>query len=951
MTLPLLSNRIFRILLIVSSAACSAFAQTERTDDSLVPDFQADVTPIFTKYCAGCHNQDEVNGEFIITSWESIQAGGENGPVIVAGNSEQSRLIQLMTGQEEPIMPPEDEPAPTDNDIAVVKAWIDAGAKRPAEISLPQQNNQTASTTPLNTPALAASLAAKPITAVAYSSLGKFAAVARYQTVELVSADSLAEIRRWDNHPGKVQAVAFANQDSKLFAASGVTGLQGEVRIWDLASGKLAKTLTGHRDVVYTMALSPDETMLATGSYDRNILLWDVRTGRVVRELSGHNGAIYDLAFSPDGQVLVSASADATVKVWSVATGERLDTLSQPLKEQYSVDISPDGQRIIAAGEDNRIRQWQLVSTNQPKINPLLIARFGHEGAIQRVRYSADGRRIVSLASDRTLKVWNAETLTQLHAYERQPEDAQSLALTPDGNFALVGRMNGSLERFDLRFEVPPISPSDATGAEANASSPEADVVNESAEISDFTEQEPNNNAKLANSVELPVIISGVIAKETDGQAMAEDWFRFNASAGQAIMVEVNAARDGSPLDSHIEIRTSHGLPIPQIKLQAVRDSYFTFRGKDSSTVGDFRLHNWEEMQLNQYLYANGEVVKLFHYPRGPDSGFNVYPNFGSRFGFFGTTPIAHALNEPCYIVQPLSPAETVIPNGLPVFTLHYENDDDSRRQWGADSRLQFVAPTDGEYTVRIKDARDFAGDDFRYKLTLRTARPDFQVRFTSPSIEVSQGAGRKFEVQLDRMDGFDQRVRLEVTNVPDGISVTSPIVIEAGHLRAWGVVWVDENCELDSENAKSITVNATAVINGRHVSKELGPLGELKLNNESPKLSVELVAEVPNDAATQTLSIRPGTTVTANVRIQRLDASGPISFGKEDAVVNSAHGVFVDNTGLNGVLIPPDQTERTIFITAEPWVQPAERWVFVESEGYGNAVSQPIRLQILPCE
>ncbi|MEZ6119044.1 MAG: WD40 repeat domain-containing protein [Pirellulaceae bacterium] len=833
----------------------------------------------------------------------------------------------------------------------MVKAWIDAGAKRPAEIALSQQNNQTASTSSLNTPALPASLAAKPITAVAYSSHGKFAAVARYQTVELVSADSLAEIRRWDDHPGKVHAVAFANQDSQLLAASGVTGSRGEVRIWNLASGKLAKTLSGHRDVIYAMALSPNQTTLATGSYDRNILLWDVQTGQIVRELSGHNGAIYDLAFSPDGQVLVSASADATVKVWSVATGERLDTLSQPLKEQYSVDISPDGQHIIAAGEDNRIRQWQLVSIDTPQINPLLIARFGHEGAIQRIRYSADGRRIVSLASDRTLKVWNAETLTQLHAYERQPDDAQSLTLTPDGNFALVGRMNGSLERFDLRFEVPPVSPSDATGAEADASSSEDNVASESAEIREFTEQEPNDNAELANSVELPVTISGIIANEADDQAMAEDWFRFSANAGQAIMVEVNAARDGSPLDSHIEIRTAHGQPIPQIKLQAVRDSYFTFRGKDSSTVGDFRLHNWEEMQLNQYLYANGEVVKLFHYPRGPDSGFNVYPNFGSRFGFFGTTPIAHALNEPCYIVQPLSPAESVVPNGLPVFTLHYENDDDSRRQWGADSRLQFVARTSGEYTVRIKDARDFAGDDFRYQLTLRTARPNFQVRFMSPSIEVNPGAGRKFEVQLDRMDGFDGEVRLDVTNVPDGISVTSPIVIEAGHQRAWGLLWADENCQLENDNAKSITVTATANVNGRHVIKELGSLGEVKVKDAAPKLSVELAAQSPNSAATQTLTIRPGTTVTAKVRIQRMDANGPISFGKEDALVNSAHGVFVDNTGLNGVLIPPDQTERTIFITAEPWVQPAERWVFVESEGHGNAVSQPILLQILPGE
>ena len=61
-----------------------------------------------------------------------------------------------------------------------------------------------------------------------------------------------------------------------------------------------------------------------------------------------------------------------------------------------------------------------------------------------------------------------------------------------------------------------------------------------------------------------------------------------------------------------------------------MRDSWVTFRGKDSNTSGDFRF-KWDEMNLNQYLYVNGEVVKLWYYPRGPDSGYIVYPGTGNR--------------------------------------------------------------------------------------------------------------------------------------------------------------------------------------------------------------------------------------------------------------------------------------------------------------------------------
>ena len=98
---------------------------------------------------------------------------------------------------------------------------------------------------------------------------------------------------------------------------------------------------------------------------------------------------------------------------------------------------------------------------------------------------------------------------------------------------------------------------------------------------------------------------------------------------GEALTLEVNAARSKSKLDSRLEILHAAGQPVEQVVLQATRDSWFTFRGKDSDTSDDFRLHNWAEMELNEYLYANGEVVKLWLYPRGPDSGFKVYPGSG----------------------------------------------------------------------------------------------------------------------------------------------------------------------------------------------------------------------------------------------------------------------------------------------------------------------------------
>lgn len=94
--------------------------------ETSAPDYQADVAPILKKYCAGCHNDGDRDGDFSLESYASLQKGTEDGPAILPGDPENSRMIRLITGAAEPLMPPEDEPRPGDEDVAVLKAWIEA---------------------------------------------------------------------------------------------------------------------------------------------------------------------------------------------------------------------------------------------------------------------------------------------------------------------------------------------------------------------------------------------------------------------------------------------------------------------------------------------------------------------------------------------------------------------------------------------------------------------------------------------------------------------------------------------------------------------------------------------------------------------------------------------------------------------------------------------------------
>jgi hypothetical protein len=576
----------------------------------------------------------------------------------------------------------------------------------------------------------------------------------------------------------------------------------------------------------------------------------------------------------------------------------------------------------------------------------LLHARFAHEGPIVRLAFTPDGTRLVSVAEDRSVKVWNTIDYTAVSSDGQQPAVAMALAVAGDASSFLLGRMDGSLQVYGI-----PAAAS-AHGASSGATVVEV-PMGDVAKMSKSAEQEPNNAPEQANRIESPAQVTGIIDQGANGAADS-DLYRFAAVAGQQWVIEVDAARSKSALDSFVEVLDTDGNRIERVLLQAVRDSYFTFRGKDADTVDDFRVFNWEEMDLNQYLYSGGEVVKLWLYPRGPDSGYMVYPGKGKRWGWFDTTPLAHALGEPCYIVREHAPGSDIIPNGLPVFPVYFENDDDAHRELGADSRLTFTASADGEYLVRIRDVRGFQGPEYKYTLTIRPRKPDFKVTLHGANPTVNAGSAKEFRVEADRMDGFEGSIRVDISGLPPGIHATTPLVIEEGQLEACGVITADpEAPQPTPENSKATNVSATAEIWNHEVTHDVNNFGEIKLAAK-PKVLVA-IQPVPGGLQPAGTSpegwpeyvIHPGETIMLNVVIERNDFKGEVGFGKEGAGRNLPFGSFVDNVGLNGLLILSDLSRREFFVTAVPWVPETTRTFHLNTGVEGGQASWPVVLHV----
>ena len=930
-------NRItLRMLALVGFASASLALAAD------APDYSRHIQPIFTKYCTGCHNDEEREGKLSLASYATLLKGGAKGAVVNPGHVDLSRMLLVLTGKAEPAMPPKDNEKPKPGEIAILTAWIAAGAKGPQG----QGPDPTLLITP-HIPLLAP--ARQAVNAVAVSPLGNVVAIARQGEVELQSFPDRKTLHKLVGIRGSVNAVSFSDDGQFVAAAAGEPGLFGEARLWKVADAALVKAFQGHKDSLYCVRLSPDGQILATGGYDNQIKLWSVASGQELRTLDGHNGAVFELAFRADGKVLASASGDRTVKLWNVATGVRLDTLKESTKELYTLAVSPDGQRVAAAGVDNRIRIWQISTDAKEGTNPLLISQFAHETAVLRIVWSRDGKTLVSTGEDRLIKVFDGQTMLNRGQLEKQPDWATGLAILPAGDELVVGRIDGSVAAYKLQFaaaDEKPLVPLAEIPPEVDYG-PQPKLE----ELPKTAESEPNETPAQATALQLPGVATGRIFGGDHGQSSDTDLFRVEAKAGEQWMIETNAARGGSPLDTKIEVLDKDGQPVPRLLLRAVRDSELEFRGVSGDARGG-RLKNWEEMLLNDLVYIGGEVVKQYRQRRGPDAENDFYPDSGPRFGYFDTTPRAHALGEPAYVVVPYAVGAKLPNNGLPVFPVYFENDDESQRKLGKDSRLTFTAPADGQYLVRVSDVRNAAGENFSYQLIVRRPQPDFKVTLTGNNPVVSAGSGKQFTVKAERIDNFNGSIRVDITGLPPGFQATTPLIIQAGLQEAHGVI----NCLPDAPAPNEILasaskISATAMIAGKEVVHEVTNLGAIK-RADKPKVIVHLeLMQQPVAAGNlkdgfpkaPELVMAPGSMITCKLRVERNGFTDRIAFD----IPNLPHGVIIDDIGLSGILIVEGQTERTVYLRSEAWVPQQSRAFFAVAQVEGNQVSRPLILQI----
>lgn len=268
--------------------------------------------------------------------------------------------------------------------------------------------------------------ASSPVKAVAVSDDGRLlAAGGEDGRLYLYAGGDVAVHQVLSAHRDLVSAVAFFPV-GKLLATAGADRM---IRLFDV-SGAGAVPPVKLREwrasaPVGALAISPDGRWLVTGNEEGDVVVWDPATGTQKTMLSGHSKAIRQVRFSAAGNRLATASFDHTARLWNVSDkGDFKEVFVTPPTDDplVSVALNGDGKRLATAGLEGAIRVWDVAARTSGH-------RFTeHRNTVTALEFFDEGRGLISAGLDRTIRIWDVDSGVRMRVLQGHKTGVTGLA-------------------------------------------------------------------------------------------------------------------------------------------------------------------------------------------------------------------------------------------------------------------------------------------------------------------------------------------------------------------------------------------------------------------------------------------------------------------------------------------------------------------------------------------
>ena len=235
-------------------------------------------------------------------------------------------------------------------------------------------------------------------------------------------------------------------------------GKEAGMTLWDMAAGAAAPALFLCNDVITCAAISPDEKVVVTASgsrdpfakQDPNVRVWDVATGKVVHNLTGHPSPVCALEISADGQIIAAGTTAGDIRLWQTTSGQLLGSGEYRIAVRRIV-FAPDNTRFAVLTE-----KFEGVQIGNSRTGHIVDGLTRKGTRILYVAFSGDGLYLAALDVQGQAFFWNAKTRelqkvlsVEGHKFaEDQPASAGGLLSTPAGwLFCLADAKSVYLER------------------------------------------------------------------------------------------------------------------------------------------------------------------------------------------------------------------------------------------------------------------------------------------------------------------------------------------------------------------------------------------------------------------------------------------------------------------------------------------------------------------------
>jgi WD40 repeat protein len=442
--------------LVIASASFAAAQEQQPAGEKIT--YEQHILPIFREKCGTCHNANDKNGDLALDNYAAAIQGGASGEVIKTdGDAENSKLYRVIAHLDEPFMPPE-QPKLPDEQLALIKKWIELGALKDAGSTAKVKKANVArvmvsTDRPAGPPPLPENLPLDPpvvssrpngVTALAVNPWSPLAAVSGHKQVFLYHTGSLELIGVLPFPEGQPHVLKFSRNGQILMVAGGRGAHSGKVVLYDVKTGARMAEIGDEYDVVLGADLSPDQTLIALGGPKKMVRVYEVATGQKLYEMKKHTDWVTTLEFSPDGVLLATADRSNGLVIWEAGTGREFYSLTGHTAAITDVSWAPDSNTLATCSEDGTVKQWEMQNGGQ-------IRNWNaHGGGATSLEFSRDAR-IATVGRDARGKVWDAGGNLQRQFEPALPDLGTAAVLCVETDRLLVGDLTGAIHVYNAK--------------------------------------------------------------------------------------------------------------------------------------------------------------------------------------------------------------------------------------------------------------------------------------------------------------------------------------------------------------------------------------------------------------------------------------------------------------------------------------------------------------------